>query len=79
MINNNNVAHAEVILRGVPPDLRDELRDIIRRLIADKSSVEADAAIVELFAEIQILDDVIMESYGYVRCANADPDADLPF
>jgi len=44
---------------------RDELRDLLRRCIAGLSPEEADAALVDLFHEIDVLDDVIWESCGF--------------
>jgi hypothetical protein len=56
------VVRAHDILKGFGDD--GELRDILRRWIAIFPPEKADAALVELFAEIDILNDVIFESCG---------------
>jgi hypothetical protein len=49
-----------------PADLG-EVCDILRRLIAGLPPEAADAAIVALFNEVQICDDVEWEEHGYTR------------
>ena len=46
---------------------RDTLRDAILEYIAGLPREAVDAAIVELFEEMQVLDDVLMESCGFTR------------
>jgi hypothetical protein len=69
MTMKNDRAAADVVracsLLWLPPEDRDELRDILRRWIAGLPPEKADAALVELFHEIQICDDVEMESRGW--------------
>jgi hypothetical protein len=73
-----DVAFAHELLVRLDAPYLNELRDIIRRCIAGLSPEAADAALVELFREIKVLDEVMRaeESRGYVR--NDDPD-ELPF
>jgi hypothetical protein len=47
---------------------QNDLRDLLRRWIAGLSPEAADAAIVELFDEVQIYDDMMMESFSFT-CA----------
>src|SRR5258708_38901091 len=51
MIKAADVVRAHELLRGMGPE-RDELRDLLRRCIAGLSPEEADAALVDLFHEI---------------------------
>jgi hypothetical protein len=44
---------------------QNDLRNLLRRWIAGLSPDAADAAIVELFNEVQIYDDMMMESFSY--------------
>jgi hypothetical protein len=60
------VVRAKYILRLCD---RDELRDMLRRWIAGLPPEKVDAALVELFAEIDILEEVMMEHCGF-----RDPD-----
>jgi hypothetical protein len=60
-------ARAHEILEGVPPEDRAALCDIIRRWIAGLSAEATDAAIVELFAEIQTGDEVWREECRAAR------------
>jgi len=57
---------ADVILarKLLGGDGNDALRDLLRRRIAGKTPAEADAAIVELFAEIDILQETLLEHCG---------------
>jgi hypothetical protein len=59
------IARAHELLGGMPPELRHALRDLLRRWIAGLSPEAADAAIVELFAEVQACDDMVMWDAGY--------------
>ena len=47
---------------------QNDLRDLLRRWIAGLSPEAADAAIVELFDEVQIYDEMMMESFSFT-CA----------
>jgi len=76
MIKAADVVRAHELLRFVCPGPfeqqmgegdRDELRDLLRRCIAGLSPEEADAALVDLFHEIDVLEDVIWESCGLRR------------
>jgi hypothetical protein len=58
------VARARELIHTSPRNC-DELRDILRNVIAGLDPGAADAALVELFREIQILDNVILEECGY--------------
>ena len=58
------IARAHELLGGMPPELRHALRDLLRRWIAGLSPEGADAAIVELFAEVQALDNKLLEDVG---------------
>jgi uncharacterized Zn finger protein len=61
------IARAHQLLLGMLPEFRDVLRDLLRRWIAGLSPEVADAAIVELFAEVQACDDMVMWDAGYRR------------
>jgi hypothetical protein len=65
MIKAADVVRAHELLWLVPE--RDELRDLLRRCIAGLSPEEADAALVDLFHEIDVLEDVTWESCGFRR------------
>jgi hypothetical protein len=47
---------------------QNDLRDLLRRWVAGLSPEAADAAIVELFDEVQIYDEMMMESFSFT-CA----------
>jgi hypothetical protein len=61
----SDVARAHSLLMELPPEVREELCDILRRWIAGRSPEQADTALVELFHEIQVCDEVLMERCGY--------------
>jgi hypothetical protein len=64
MSNNTDadlVIRAHRILMGATPEMQDELCDILRRW------VEAGKPIDELFREVAVCDDVLMESRGFRR------------
>jgi hypothetical protein len=44
---------------------QNDLRELLRRWIAGLSPEAADAAIIELFDEVQIYDDMMMESFSF--------------
>jgi hypothetical protein len=64
--------------QGFGDDSLGELRDILRRWIASFPPEKAGPALVELFAEIDILNDVIFESCGFKMCDPND-DEECPF
>jgi hypothetical protein len=49
-------------LRGTPPEERYQVRDAIRTYIAGLPTEAVDAAIIELFEEVQICDEVFNEA-----------------
>ena len=59
------IARAHQLFWGMPPENQHALRDLLRRWIAGLSPEGADAAIVELFAEVQACDDMVMWDAGY--------------
>ena len=53
------IARALQLLMSMPPENQHALRDLLRRWIAGLSPEGADAAIVELFAEVRAFDDMV--------------------
>jgi hypothetical protein len=53
------------VILVMPPEYRDALRDLLRRWIAGLSPEVADAAIVELFAEVQACYDMVLGDAGF--------------
>jgi plasmid stability protein len=57
----------------------DELRDILRQWIAGLSPEAADAALIELFAEIDTLQEVILEQCGFRKSPPDESPTEPPF
>jgi hypothetical protein len=57
-----DVIRAHELMRHIPPEERDEFCAILRRCIIGLSPEQADKALVELFQEIEICDEVMMET-----------------
>ncbi len=62
-----DVVRAHELINGIDPGSRNELCSILRRRIAELAPEQADKAIAELFYEIEVCDDVFMESRGFRR------------
>jgi hypothetical protein len=59
------VAKAFDVMCGVDPGSRETLRDAILDYVAGLPQEAVRPAIIEFFAEVQILDDILMEECGY--------------
>jgi hypothetical protein len=59
-------------LLSLPPEVRDEIRDAVRYYIAGLAPEAADAAMVELFNELEVYDDVSMEEMGFRRLTDEE-------
>ena len=58
------VARAEHILRYCEPRHLIELRDLLRQCVAGQQPAAVDAALVALFADVQVCHDVLTEHRG---------------
>jgi hypothetical protein len=62
------------LLKFYNPENRQELCSILRRWIAGLSAEQADKALIELFHEIDVCDEVKIESCGFKKITDEPPE-----
>jgi hypothetical protein len=64
-----DVIRAHELICGLPPEHAQEFCTILRRLISGLSPEQADKALVEFFHEIEVCDELMLESCGFRKLA----------
>jgi hypothetical protein len=80
MIDANRAAdviRVHDLMMMIGPENRQELCNILRRLIAGLSPEQADKALIEFFHEIEVCHEVMMEGFGFTK--TTDPPDQCPF
>jgi hypothetical protein len=65
-----DVVRAHELIGGLDPEARQGLRTMLRRLICGLSPEQADKALVDFFHEIEVCDEVMLESCGFRKLAD---------